>query len=78
MILKSFVPDVDGPKHYISLNCCVLNHLICQKQDDDTGKICQMWLQVLVFKMILVNLQGMFLEKNTRKILMIIEMYDTI
>lgn len=37
-----------------------------------------MWLQVFVFKMILVNLQEMFLEKNTRKIIMIIEMYDTI
>lgn len=65
-------------KHYIYLNCCVLNHLIRQKQDDEAGKIRQMWLQVFLFKMILVNLQEMFLEKNTRKIIMIIEMYDTI
>lgn len=65
-------------KHNIYLNFCVLNHLICQKQDDEAGKIRQMWLQVFVFKMILVNLQEIFLEKNTRKIIMIIEMYDTI
>lgn len=65
-------------KHYICLNYCALNHLIHQKQDDEAGKIRQMWLQVFVLKMILMNLQEMFLEKNTRKIIMNIEMYDTI